>query len=217
MVIDDELPLRQMLRSTLQAKGFLVIEAANCQDAIRAAIAQAPDLIVSDINLPDGTGHDILDALKENPATSTVPFIFMTGTNDPNELRRSMEQGADDFLVKPFGRQILLATVEARLRRRSMLRGAGGEDRKAFASDCGVQPPDFGGHGGRPSTPRRILYLNQRRARDCFRWSALGTMFPGLCGLADIHPAALKAPRSWTARSFPRRRRRMGRGPANPR
>jgi two-component system, NtrC family, sensor kinase len=117
LVIDDEPSLRQPLRLALQAKGFVVLEAANCRDGILSATAQAPDLIVCDVDLPDGTGHGVLEALKENSATSTIPFIFMTGQDDPNALRRGMEQGADDFLHKPFPMSSLLAAVQARLSR----------------------------------------------------------------------------------------------------
>jgi signal transduction histidine kinase/CheY-like chemotaxis protein len=122
LVIDDESSLRQPLRLSLQAKGFVVLEAANCRDAVVAATVQGPDLIVCDVELPDGTGHDVLEALQGNSATSAIPFIFMTGKDDPTELRRSMEQGADDFLLKPFPMDSLLAAVEARLRRGAVVR-----------------------------------------------------------------------------------------------
>jgi two-component system, NtrC family, sensor kinase len=117
LVIDDEVLFRQLLCRALQAKQFFVNEAGNCRDAILAAKTQVPDLIVCDVELPDGSGHDIFEALKEDPATSSIPIIFMTGMDDPRELRRSMEQGADDFLAKPFPMETLLAAVQARLDR----------------------------------------------------------------------------------------------------
>ncbi|HTA30636.1 MAG TPA: PAS domain S-box protein, partial [Candidatus Cybelea sp.] len=117
LVIDDELLFRQLLCRALQGKQFFVTEAGNCQDAILAATTHLPDLIVCDVELPDGSGHDVFDALKENPATSAIPIIFMTGKDDPTELRRSMEQGADDFLAKPFPMETLMAAVQARLGR----------------------------------------------------------------------------------------------------
>jgi two-component system, NtrC family, sensor kinase len=117
LVIDDEPSLRQPLCFGLKARGFAVLEAANCRDGILAATAQAPDLIVCDVELPDGTGHDVLEALHGNSATSAIPFIFMTGMDDPNALRRGMEQGADDFLLKPFPMESLVAAIQARLSR----------------------------------------------------------------------------------------------------
>ena len=115
LLIDDEASFRHPLRLCLKAKGFDVLEAGNCRDAILAATAKAPDLIVCDVELPDGTGHDVLEALKGNSATSTIPFIFMTGRDDPSALRRGMDQGADDFLIKPFPLDSLLAAIQARL------------------------------------------------------------------------------------------------------
>ena len=79
LVIDDELSFRQLLCRTLQTKGFFAIEAANCRDAILAAAGQTPDLIVCDVEMPDGTGHDVFEALKENASPATIPFIFMNG------------------------------------------------------------------------------------------------------------------------------------------
>jgi signal transduction histidine kinase len=158
LVIDDELPLRQLLRRILQAKGFLVLDAGNCRDAVLAATDKVPDLIVCDVNLPDGTGHDILVALRENAATSTIPFIFMTGTDDPNELRRGMEEGADDFLVKPFPSEFLIATVEARLRRRAMRRSPAEKTEKRLQAIV-ESNPDLVAMADIHT--RQILYINQ--------------------------------------------------------
>jgi two-component system, NtrC family, sensor kinase len=116
LLIDDEQSLRRPMRLALQAKGFAVLEAANCRDAIQAATDQGPDLIVCDVELPDGTGHDVLKALQGNSATLAIPFIFMTGY-DLDALRRGMEQGADDFLLKPFPMESLVAAVQTRLSR----------------------------------------------------------------------------------------------------
>jgi len=122
LVIDDEPLLRALWHRALTLKGFVALEAANCREGILAATAHTPDLIICDVEMPDGTGHDVLEALKKNPITATIPFIFITGKDDPRELRRSMEQGADDFLVKPLRLESMLAAVEARLRRGAMLR-----------------------------------------------------------------------------------------------
>jgi PAS domain S-box-containing protein len=122
LLIDDDLSFRHLLCRALPAKEYFALEAGTCRDAITMATVRVPDLIVCDVELPDGTGHDVFDALKANMATSAIPFIFMTGKDDPEELRRSMEQGADDFLAKPFRVDSLLAAIEARLRRGTMMR-----------------------------------------------------------------------------------------------
>jgi two-component system NtrC family sensor kinase len=117
LVIDDDTSFRHLLCRALQTKEFFALEAGTCQAAILAATAKVPDLILCDVELPDGTGHDVFDALKENSVTSAIPFIFMTGKNDPTELRRSMEQGADDFLPKPFPMESMMVAIQARLSR----------------------------------------------------------------------------------------------------
>jgi PAS domain S-box-containing protein len=182
LVIDDEPSLRKTLRITLQGKGFVALEAANCREGILAATAHAPDLIVCDIDLGDGTGHDVFEALKQNPATSAIPFIFMTGNGDPKELRRSMDQGADDFLTKPFPMQSLLAAVEARLRRGSMLRAQAMQTEKRLHAIVEANPDlvaiaDV--HTG------QILYLN-RAGRVLLQLGAQDDI-SGL-SLDDIHP-----------------------------
>jgi two-component system, NtrC family, sensor kinase len=158
LLIDDELSLRLPLRLALQAKGFVALEAANCRDAILAANSQTPDVIVCDVEMPDGTGYDVFKALKANPVTSTIPFIFMTGMDDPKALRRGMEQGADDFLLKPFPIESLLAAVDARLRRRAMLRAQAEQTEKRLQAIVEASPDLV---AMTDVHTRKILYLNQ--------------------------------------------------------
>jgi PAS domain S-box-containing protein len=122
LVIDDDASFRKTLQATLQAGGYATREAADPLDGIAKAIAQLPDLIVCDVEMPDGSGFDVLDALRKIPSTSTIPFIFVTGWDDPNAMQRSMEHGADAYIAKPFHPKSLLATVEARLQKQKMLR-----------------------------------------------------------------------------------------------
>jgi signal transduction histidine kinase len=184
LVIDDEWSLRQPLRIALEAKGFATLEASNCHDGIHLAKTQAPDLIVCDIQMPDGTGHYVLAALKENSATSTIPFIFMTGMDDPNVLRRGMEQGADDFLLKPFPIQSLLAAVETRLHRAAMLRTQAEQTQKRLQAVVEASPDlvamvDI--------NTRHILYLN-RAGRQMLQLGEKDDV--SALGLGDIHPPA---------------------------
>ena len=184
LVIDDELSFRQLLCRALPAKQFVAVEAGTCRDAILTATAQLPDLIVCDVELPDGNGHDVFDALKENSATSAIPFIFMTGKDDPEELRRSMEQGADDFLVKPFRMESLLAAVEARLRRGTMMRAQAEQTEKRLQAIVEANPDLV---AMADIHTREILYLNQA-GMALLRLDAKKDVF-GL-GLGDIHPPA---------------------------
>jgi len=187
LVIDDEPSFRHPLRLGLQAKGFVVLEAANCRDGILAANAQTPDLIVCDVELPDGTGHDVLKALQSNSATSAIPFIFMTGQDDPTELRRSMDQGADDFLHKPFPMHSLQTAVEARLRRGASLRAQAEQTGRRLQAFVEANPDlvvmaDV--------NTRHLLYLN-RAGRQLLQFDDKEDV-SGL-SLDDIHPATAVA------------------------
>ncbi len=182
LVIDDEASFRQPLRLSLQAKGFATLEAATCQDGIHTAKAQKPDLIVCDVDLPDGTGHKVLEALKDDPATSAIPFIFMTGMDDPKALRRGMDQGADDFLLKPFPMNSMLAAVEARLHRSAMLRSRAEQTEKRLQAIVETSP-DLVAMADINS--RQILYLN-RAGRELLQLGALEDF--STLDLCDIHP-----------------------------
>ena len=184
LVIDDEVSFREVLLRALRAKGFLVLEAANCRSAILAATDQVPDLIVCDVEMPDGTGHDVFDALKAKTSTSAIPFIFMTGMNDPNELRRSMEQGADDFLAKPFSMDTLLAAVQTRLRRSTMLRDQSAQTEKRLQAIVEANPDLV---AMADINTRQILYLNQA-GRTILKLGNKEDVTN--LGLGDICPAA---------------------------
>ena len=84
---------------------------------IQVAKEQLPDLIICDINMPNLDGYGTLTALRENEATATIPFIFLSGATDKLNMRRGMELGADDYLTKPFAMDELVARVRALLRR----------------------------------------------------------------------------------------------------
>src|SRR5579863_8439916 len=95
LVIDDDSSLRDFVQLALRAKGFNALTAANCRDGITAAQAYPPDIIVCDVDMPDGTGYDVLSALRRHTSTAAVPFVFITGVDDPDAQRRGMESGAD--------------------------------------------------------------------------------------------------------------------------
>src|SRR6202050_533348 len=158
LVIDDEASVRLTLSLVLQRKGFVTVEADNCRDAILAATSKKPDLIVCDVDLDNETGYDVFKALQKNPATSSIPFIFMTGSDDEEGLRRGMEQGADDFLLKPFRTESLLAAIEARLRRSATVRPQGEQTKKRLQAIVEASPDLV---AMADVHTRKILYLNR--------------------------------------------------------
>lgn len=117
LIIEDETDLRENLRDILRLEGFLVFEAADGRAGIAAAVGRRPDLILCDISMPGADGHQVLAALKQNPATATIPFVFLTARSDHADIRRGMNLGADDYLGKPVEIDDLLAAVRARLQR----------------------------------------------------------------------------------------------------
>jgi len=81
------------------------------------AIEQVPDLILCDIMMPDLYGHGVLEALRQNPATAAILFIFLTAKAERSDWRQGMELGADDYLTKPFTRAELLGAITTRLQK----------------------------------------------------------------------------------------------------
>lgn len=124
LVIEDDPGMRENLREILRLEGFTVHEAADGPAGIAAAHAHRPDLILCDVAMPGADGHQVLAALKQQPATATIPFVFLTARSDHADIRRGMNLGADDYLGKPVEIDDLLAAVRARLQRAAEHRDA---------------------------------------------------------------------------------------------
>jgi two-component system, OmpR family, KDP operon response regulator KdpE len=116
LVVDDEVPLRSLLRTGFELEGFDVRDAPNAAEAIRATALEPTDLVILDLGLPDLDGGEILRQLR---TWSAVPIIVLSARSSEEEKVRLLELGADDYVVKPFGMAELLARARAALRRRS--------------------------------------------------------------------------------------------------
>ena len=116
LVVDDVPQNRSLLERMLTAEGYSVTSAADGAIALRMVEAEAPDLIVSDIDMPNLNGIEFCRRVKERPATRLVPFILITGMADRANRIAGIEAGADDFLGKPFDSQELKARVRSLLR-----------------------------------------------------------------------------------------------------
>ncbi|EKQ69235.1 response regulator with CheY-like receiver domain and winged-helix DNA-binding domain [Leptolyngbyaceae cyanobacterium JSC-12] len=121
-IIDDDHLIRESIRDCLEAKGFRVITANNGQTGIELAGEVLPDLILCDLQMPGLDGYEVLTALRGNPLTVAIPFIFLTGRSDKSALRQGMNLGADDYLTKPFSIEELLAAIDSRLARQETVR-----------------------------------------------------------------------------------------------
>jgi signal transduction histidine kinase len=115
LVIEDEESIRENILELLEAEDFESIGAANGKIGIKMAIAQIPDLILCDMMMPEIDGHGVLKALRSEPITATIPFIFLTAKAEKTDIRLGMELGADDYITKPCTPQELLKAVAIRL------------------------------------------------------------------------------------------------------
>jgi CheY-like chemotaxis protein len=118
LVIEDEHSLRKDIMEMLSFEGYALVGAENGLVGIQEARKHLPDLIICDIMMPELDGYDVLDELRRDPQTAAIPFIFLTARTDKIDRRHGMEQGADDYLTKPFSVGDLLNTISARLKRR---------------------------------------------------------------------------------------------------
>ena len=114
LVADDKANIRNLVRDYLEAEGFRVVIAANGREALYAARAEKPDLILLDIMMPEMSGYDFIKAYRKE---SETPIILLTAKLDETDKVLGLELGADDYVTKPFGMKELTARIHAVLRR----------------------------------------------------------------------------------------------------
>jgi diguanylate cyclase (GGDEF)-like protein len=121
LVIEDMDVLREEIAEILQYEGFQVLSAPDGRQGLALANQHLPDLILCDIAMRELDGYDTLRAIRANPATATIPFIFLTAKVSKADMRQGMDLGADDYLTKPFTVQELLAAIDTRLKKNADL------------------------------------------------------------------------------------------------
>ena len=117
LVIEDEPAMRNNLRDILELENFRCLTAVNGREGVDVARREVPDLILCDVMMPELDGYGALTALREDPATARIPFIFLTAKGERSDVRAGMNLGADDYLVKPTHVDDLLEAIAARLER----------------------------------------------------------------------------------------------------
>lgn len=115
LVIDDDALVRANLVELLELESFEVLSAEDGRAGVQLARQHLPDLIICDIMMPELDGYGVLGELRQDSATATIPFIFLTAKTEKSDMRQGMSLGADDYLVKPFTRQEILDAISARL------------------------------------------------------------------------------------------------------
>jgi DNA-binding response OmpR family regulator len=114
LVIDDEEPTVHLISMLLERRGFEVIKAYRAEEGLRKAYRTQPDLVLLDIMMPDMDGWEVCKRLRE---MSDVPIIFLSARGEVRDVVRGLEMGADDYVVKPYDSDELIARVKAHLRR----------------------------------------------------------------------------------------------------
>lgn len=114
LVIDDEEMTVQLIVMLLERRGYEVIKAYRAEEGLRQAYRTHPDLILLDIMMPDMDGWEVCRRLRE---LSDVPIIFLTAKDDVRDVVKGLEMGADDYIVKPYDNDELVARIRAHLRR----------------------------------------------------------------------------------------------------
>ncbi|HET6704531.1 response regulator transcription factor [Amycolatopsis sp.] len=119
LVVDDEATVRELLSAALRFAGFRVTSAATAREAVAAAVAEPPDLVLLDVMLPDMDGFEVVRRLRErHPGSGApVPVLFLTARDRPSDKVTGLSLGADDYVTKPFDLAELIARIRAILRR----------------------------------------------------------------------------------------------------
>jgi two-component system sensor histidine kinase/response regulator len=121
LVIEDDQTVRGNIVELLIEEGFEIFEAENGKTGIEKAKKEIPDLIISDILMPEADGFEVLHELQKELVTASIPFIFLTAQNNDTDVRLGMREGADDYLTKPYKAVDLLDAVNARLSKKKKI------------------------------------------------------------------------------------------------
>jgi two-component system KDP operon response regulator KdpE len=121
LVVDDEPPIRKLLRVGLSTQDYTILEAPNAKTAIEMVEACPPDLILLDLGLPDIPGNELLRKWRDEGMT--LPVVILSSRTDEAGIVKALETGADDYVTKPFGMNELVARIRVALRHRLQQQG----------------------------------------------------------------------------------------------
>ena len=159
LIIEDEPEMRRNLLTILRLEQFSGLSAPNGREGVALAKKEKPDLILCDVMMPELDGYGVIEALREDPSTVGIPFIFLTARGEKPDIRTGMNLGADDYLTKPVAKSDLLAAIQARLLRRT----------QTLANDS---KPDFSSYvpfcalGLTPRVAEVLLWLAQGKTNS---------------------------------------------------
>ena len=122
VLIEDDQLLSENLAEILTENGYEVISSVNVKEGIKIIKSLIPDLVISDIVLPGSSGLELKRMLNKDPLVSTIPFIFLSAMSDIQDVRKGMELGADDYVIKPFTNDELLNSIRTRLNKNEIFK-----------------------------------------------------------------------------------------------
>ncbi|WP_096190104.1 response regulator transcription factor [Evansella halocellulosilytica] len=138
LVVDDELHMRKLLKKILTEENYRVILASNGRDAINIVKSENPAFIILDLMMPGIDGYDTCNEIRQ---FSDVPLLMLTARASDEDKVKGLRTGADDYLLKPFGKKELLARIEAILRRTSQMnRGQVIQERQLTFGNLNIEP-----------------------------------------------------------------------------
>jgi DNA-binding NarL/FixJ family response regulator len=117
LIVEDDLTLRKILHNSLEQRGYQVISVGSGKDALARFSQDGPDIIVSDVSMPEMDGFEFCRQLRSQPSGKLIPFIFLSAKNELNDRVQGHTIGADNYLTKPFEMKELLANIEALIER----------------------------------------------------------------------------------------------------
>ena len=173
LIVEDELQMRENIATILRMEGYEVLEAPHGRDGVQAARQHRPDLIFCDISMPQLDGHGVLTELRASSDTAGIPFVFLTARGDKPDVRKGMNHGADDYLVKPVDVDDLLSAIQSRLQRKQQI---------ASEKPPAVEPK-----------PALLLPLGlTEREADVLFWVSQGKTNGEICILLDVQLTTVK-------------------------
>ncbi len=152
LVVEDDPAIRELVRLHLASANFEVRTAEDGAQGWQSVLRDPPDLIVSDIAMPNMDGFEFLSAVRKNESTAAIPLIFLTAVDDRDSFRRGMDLGADDFLNKPVRRNDLLSAISGRLKRLQGVRDSQRMSTLSGSNAATAAPPAAVASAVRPPT-----------------------------------------------------------------
>ncbi len=178
LVIEDEVETLKNLVLMLEMEGFAPLSAPNGRAGIAVARRELPDVILCDVSMPEMDGYAVLETLRADSATVSIPFIFLTAKGDKKDLRIGMNLGADDYLTKPAGAEDVLCAIRSRLQRR--------EENVRAVLDSADLKPNFSS-----AKPLESLGLTPREA-EVLLWIAQGKANADIAGILGCAENTIK-------------------------